>query len=587
MNTSYPNTFDRPAKANPLKHFFFWLSGAGAETLEQCPGWEQRKYVAFGATVLVPTVFAFIACGYALSTLTDNWNIIVPVALAWGLIIMTIDRALLAIYRSYQRFHRKVGQFFLRIVVAALMGVTISHPLTLLLFNDTITSVVEEERQTEIEAVRVAANEDKAAVETKVAGLETQIAEQRANFEKTFSAEFLVEDASAGLSDPLSELDDELRAQMDGRIQNDTAAELAKIATLDADFADMQAKYATLQTELDTWQREFEREVNGQRSGIVGLGPRAKSIQADQLAWRRDEAKRLGEMLAYLTEQRNTLAAQVKATEDGIKSEFVGLAAAKADRLKEERARVSELKRQVQQSQADQFVEQQNTIRSTITAQIDTRLAELARLQGEIAAIAAQEQERIAAIAAEPRRDILTQTLALHSLFGEGTEGGQFALIAYFVLAGLFMLIDTIPLVVKFFSQPGPYDALVDREEVRYARERQAWLKSYHKYMDELSDGRLLHLTQNKPLEKALIEGIDSSRAAKDFVENLIELETAFEERVETEKARLADEKGARAKNRSKRLEQFAETFYGDLNHRMESFFDRDAARAAATRSAA
>jgi len=586
MNPPYSSSYDRPTRSNPIKQLFFWLSGAGADTLEQCPGWEQRKYVAFGATVLVPTVFAFIACGYALSTLTDNWKVIVPIALAWGLIIMTIDRALLSIYRSYQRFHRKVGQFFLRIVVAALMGVTISHPLTLLLFNDTITSVVEEERQAEIEAVRVAANGEKATVETKIVELEKQIAEQRANFEKTFSAEFLVEDATVGLADPLAELDDELRAQMDARIAADTAADKGKIGKVDADFAGMQAKYATLQTELDTWQKEFEREVNGQRSGIVGLGPRAKSIQADQLAWRRDEAKRMGETLAYLTEQRNALAAQVKATEDGIKNEFIGLAAAKAERLKAERDRIADLKRQVQQSQADQFVDQQNTIRATIAAQIDTRLAELGRLQGELAAIGAREQERIADIAAEPRRDILTQTLALHSLFDQNTEGGKFALIAYFVLAGLFMLIDTIPLVVKFFSQPGPYDALVDREEVRYARERTAWLKSYHRYMDDLSDGRLLHLTQNKPLEKALIEGIDSSRAAKAFVENLIELETAFEERVETEKARLADEKSLRSRSRSKRLEQFAETFYDDLNHRMESFFDRDAARAAARRVA-
>ncbi len=586
MNHSYSSSLERPSRPNPLKHFFFWLSGAGAETLEQCPGWEQRKYVAFGATVLVPTVFAFIACGYALSTLTDNWKVIVPIALAWGLIIMTIDRALLSIYRSYQRFHRKVGQFFLRIVVAALMGVTISHPLTLLLFSDTITSVVEEDRQAEIEAVRAAANVEKATVETKIGGLEAQIAEQRANFEKTFSAEFLVEDTSVGLADPLAELDEELRAQMTARIETETAAERTKIDQVDADFAELQGNYATLQTELDTWQKEFEREVNGQRSGIIGLGPRAKSIQADQLAWRRDEAKRMSEMLAYLTEQRQALAGQVKATEDGIKNEFVGLASAKAGRLKEERARVADLKRQVQQSQADQFVEQQNTIRSTITAQIDTRLAELGRLQGELAAIAEQEQGRIESIAAEPRRDILTQTLALHSLFDQNTEGGKFAMIAYFILAGLFMLIDTIPLVVKFFSQPGPYDALVDREEVRYARERTAWLKSYHQYMDDLSDGRLLHLTQNKPLEKALVEGIDSSRAAKAFVENLLELETAFEERVETEKARLSDEKTQRAKNRAKRLEQFADTFYEDLNHRMESFFDRDAARAAA-RSAA
>jgi len=581
MTTTYSNP-PHPRSRNPIKHFFFWLSGAGADTLEQCPGWEQRKYVAFGATVLVPTVFAFIACGYALSTLTDNWNIIVPVALAWGLIIMTIDRALLSIYRSYQKFHRKISQFFLRIVVAALMGVTISHPLTLLLFNDTITSVVEGDRQTEIEAVRVAANTEKATVETKVADLEIQIGEQRASFEKTFSAEFLVEDSSAGLADPLSDLDDELRTQMTARITADTAAYVTKLDAVDKGFTEMQAKYATLQTELDTWQKDFEREVNGQRSGIVGLGPRAKSIQADQLAWRRDEAKRMSETLVYLTEQRNALAARIKDTEEGIKGEFVGIASAKSERLKEERARVADLKRQVQQSQADQFVGQQNTIRSTITAQIDTRLTELSRLQGEIAAIGLQEQERIADIAAEPRRDILTQTLALHSLFDQGNEGGQFALLAYCILASLFMLIDTIPLVVKFFSQPGPYDALVDREEVRYARERQAWLKSYNKYMDDLSDGRLLHLTQNKPLERAVIDGIDSSRAAKAFMENLLDLETAFEERIEQEKARLTDEKDVRSKNRAQRLERFAETFYDDLNDRMETFFDRDAARAAA-----
>ncbi|MEM9016267.1 MAG: DUF4407 domain-containing protein [Verrucomicrobiota bacterium] len=575
---------EHSAPAGPIKQLFIWLSGAGAQTLEQCPEWEQRKYVAFGATVLVPTVFAFIACAYALSTLTDNWNIIFAVATAWALIIMTIDRALLSIYRSYQRFHRKVGQFFLRIVVAALMGITISHPLTLLLFNDTVTSVIEEERQSEIEEVRLAANRDKATVETKVLELENQISEQRAEFEATFRAEFLVSDASVGELDPTSELDDELREEMVSRINNDTKADRTRLASIDEEFAGTRSEYAEIQAELNHWQTEFEREVNGQRSGIVGLGPRAKSIRDDQLAWRREEAKRIATHLEYLASQSTSTIAAIEATEESITQEFLGIAAAKADRLKEERARVADLKRQVQQSQADQFVEQQNSIRSTITAQIDTRLEELGRLQNEISAIGDQEQERIEAIGAEPRRDILTQTLALHGLFEEGSEGGKFALIAYLVLAGLFLLIDTIPLVVKFFSRPGPYDALVDRDEVRFAREREAWLKSYNEYMDSLSSGRLLHLTQNKPLEKAVIDGIDSSRAAKEFVENLIDLETAFEERIETEKSRLIEEKNQRSKTRMKRLEQFSETFYDDLNRRMESFFDRDAARKAAMR---
>jgi hypothetical protein len=47
----------------------------------------------------------------------------------------------------------------------------------------------------------------------------------------------------------------------------------------------------------------------------------------------------------------------------------------------------------------------------------------------------------------------LTQTLALHHLFKEGAEGGRFAFYTYIILTALFMLVDTIPLVVKFFTK--------------------------------------------------------------------------------------------------------------------------------------
>ncbi|MCB1085685.1 MAG: DUF4407 domain-containing protein [Verrucomicrobiae bacterium] len=572
-----------------LKHVFFWLSGAGAETLDQCPNWEQRKYVAFGATVLVPSVFALIACAYALSTLTDDWRVIVPVSLAWAFIILTIDRALLATYRSFQSLHRKFLQFCLRMVVAMLMGITISHPLTLLLFQDTVTSVIEDERESEIAGVRADATTVKTEVGAKITALEADIAAQRANWNQTFSAEFLVEDTAAGQLDPTADLDPETKAEMETKMAEAIAPIVAKLDAANNQFATETASYQKLQGELDHWQKEFEREVNGQRSGIVGLGPRARSIHDDQLTWRREEAKRIGEVLAFLTQQQTDLATEKKATESRITEEYLAIGAEKAERLKAERERIAGLKRQVQQEQASQFVDQQNAIRSTIASQIDTRLAELTRLQGEIAKLATDEQDRVDAIKAEPRRDILTQTLALHKLFEAGQDGGRFALIAYGVLALLFMLVDTIPLIVKFFSKPGPYDALVDCEEVRFDREREAFLKSYHRYMDELASGRLLHLSPaNKPLERSLIEGVDRSRAAKEFIEHLIDLEHAFEERIAEERELLAakanGDKSARA--RAAILEDMAQTFYDDLRERMGSFFDPEAARAAAIAAA-
>ena len=558
-----------------LERVFFWLSGASSDNLDNCPAWERRKYVAFGATVLVPCTFAAIACAYALSTLTDNVGIIAGVSMVWAFIILTVDRAMLATYRAYQNIFRKLSQFSLRIVVAALMGITISHPLTLLLFRDTITSEVEKDRQVEIEGVRKQSAEQKALVEARIKPLEAEIAKQREAWNASFTASFLDENGKP-VEKPLTADEQKAKAEREAKIAEAVAPGKLRQEALDTEMAKISADYQKIAAELNQWQTEFEKEVNGQRSGIVGLGPRAKSIQEDQLAWRRAESTRLSGLLDTLTKNRVTLVAEIKAAEDGVNAALEAKAADEASKLKAEEARIQALKQQVQQQQADAFVGQQNSIRETLKAQIDGLLAQLQGLNDEIVRLGKDEETRIADIRAEPRKDILTQTLALHRLFERGAEGGQFALTAYLVLSALFMLVDTIPLVVKFFSAPGPYDTLVDCDEVKYARERMAFLKSFDRYMKQLVDSPFLHITQNRPLERALIEGVDRSRAAKAFLEHLMDLEQAFQEKVRLERERMAAG-GVSAK--AEMLEEMAATFYADLRGRMESFFKDDGRR--------
>jgi len=557
-----------------MERVFFWLSGAAADSLEACPAWERRKYVAFGATVLVPALFALMSSAYALSTLTDDWRVIAPVSVVWGFIILTVDRALLATYRAYQSWLRKMAQFSLRIVVATLMGLTISHPLALLLFRDTVSSVIEKDRQGEIETARSTALAEKQKVESKVTILEAEIAAQRERWNETFTAKFLETLADPNAQPPLTDEEKRVKAELDKRIAEVVKPIAARLETVDKDLETNNIAAKKITEELNFWQTEFERELNGQRSGIIGLGPRAKSINDDQLTWRRAESKRLTSVLETLTTQRNTLKLELKAAETGVVTAFEQKAAEMAAREKEEAQRIEGLRRQVQQQQADQFVGQQNAIRTTIAQQIDTLLAQLKRLHEEIAEITTDEQARITALRAEPRRDILTQTLALHRLFEAGAEGGKFAFMTYLVLTLLFMLVDTIPLVVKFFSKPGPYDTLLDCDEARFDRERTSFLKSFGRYMEELSNGRLLHLTQNKPLERALIEGVDRSRAAKEFLQSLMEMEKAFEERMRIERDLLSKEgpKG-RATERLAMREEMAASFYADLRKRMEQFF--------------
>lgn len=555
-----------------VERVFFWLSSASSDNLDACPAWERRKYVAFGATVLVPSTFAIIACAYALSTITDNVWVIAPVSLVWAFIILTVDRALLATYRAYQSIFRKAAQFSLRVVVAALMGITISHPLTLLLFRDTVSSVIEKHRQSDIEAARETAKQQKASVEARITTLETEIAKQRENWNATFSAKFLDEQGKP-VEVPLSEDEKKAKAEREAKIAEAVAPGKARLEALDKEMATQSASYQKIAAELNHWQTEFEREVNGQRSGIIGLGPRAKSIQEDQLTWRRAESARLSGVLDTMTKNRVALVAEIKAAEDGVNAALDAKAAEIAAANKAEAERILALKQKVQSEQADAFVGQQNTIRETLKAQIDALLLQEKNLHEEITAITNDENQRVAGISAEPRRDILKQTLALHELFKQGADGGTFALVAYLVLTLLFMLVDTIPLIVKFFSKPGPYDTLLDREEVKFDGERKAFLTTFNRYMKELGESKLLHLTQHKPLERALIEGVDRSRAAKGFLEHLMELERAFEEKMRVERE-LAATSGFKYK--ADALEEMAQQFYADLHKRMEDFFHDD-----------
>ncbi len=556
-----------------IKHVFFWLSGAGAETLEACPSWEQRKYVAFGATVLVPCLFAFIACAYALSTITTNYVVIFAVATVWSFIILTIDRALIVSFRPYLSFGRKLSQFAVRICVALLMGVTIAHPLVLLLFRDTISSVIEKDRQAEAAQIRDQYTGEQGVVQQKIADIEKEIADLRDRWNQTFQASFIVE--STADKPPIAGLTPDQQAELKQAIDEATAPARDRLAADAKQVADLTPSYTKLQSDLAFWQSEFERELNGQRSGIVGLGPRARSIQDDQIPWRRAEVARLGGLLEHLSAETATLQSQERKAEADAIATYQGKLNDLALKQKSEEARVAALRQKVEADEAGSFVDQQNQLRSTLKDQIDARIGDLKLAHSQVAQLAAQEQARLTSLAAEPRRDLLTQSLALNKLFKAGDQGGQFALTTYVVLVLLFMLVDTVPLMIKFVCKPGPYDTLLDRDEFRFDADHRAFISSYERYMSELSAGNLLAITRNKPLENALLDGVEHARAAREFLNSLIELEKVFHERLVVAQGDAL----ATTPEKMEVLAMMKKSFYEGLHHRMEQFFGAGAPR--------
>lgn len=553
---------------NRFKSIFFWLSGAGTDTLEMCPGWEQRKYVAFGATVLVPCLFAFIASAYAVSTLTADPLVIYTVAVVWSFIILSIDRALLASYRPFQSWFRKLGQFSLRFAVALLMGITIAHPLVLLLFRDTISTVVEKDRATDMDKIRAGYDTEKAKIRAGIEKLEKGIADQRELWTNTFQAEFIIQKSTVA-GDAMPGLTDRQKAELKKSVDAAVAPFAERLKEIEPQLAALLPASIKAQEELGFWQTEFERELNGQRSGMVGEGPRARSIRSDQLEPRRLEATRLAGLIQHLTAEKSSLETQSRSAEEAAISSFRERIAGIEAANRGEAERVAALKRQVEENQASTFVDQQNSLRATIKQQIDARLAALTSMQQELDRVTAEEAAQLTAIRTQPRRDLLTQTLALHSIFRSGEEAGRFALWTYVILASLFLLVDTIPIVVKFFTKPGPYDTLLDREEIAYDSGHRAFLGSHARYMNQLTAGNLMAVTSNRRLESALLDGVEHSRAAREFLDSLIEMERAFAEKMRMEEASAQ----AKTPESLAMLESMKKRFYEDLYRRMETFF--------------
>ncbi len=122
-----------------LKEFFIFCSGANRSILNRTPT-EVNKYVGIGATIFFTGVFAAIAAAYALYTVFDSMWLIVPIAIAWGLMIFNLDRFIVSTMKKKGSFGRDFTSAAPRLVLALLIAIVIAKPLELKIFESEIES---------------------------------------------------------------------------------------------------------------------------------------------------------------------------------------------------------------------------------------------------------------------------------------------------------------------------------------------------------------------------------------------------------------------------------------------------------------
>lgn len=137
-----------PPKAGWLNEFLWTCSGANKTVLRQCPS-DYAKYAGIGGTILFTALMAAFSGGYALNFVFKNVYIAVIFGLFWGALIFNLDRFMVNTMYSDGKHTISWGEIksgLPRIIMAIFLGIVISTPLELKIFEDKIKMTIEEEK---------------------------------------------------------------------------------------------------------------------------------------------------------------------------------------------------------------------------------------------------------------------------------------------------------------------------------------------------------------------------------------------------------------------------------------------------------
>ena len=122
---------------NYIQHFFILCSGSNISVLKKTKT-EWNKHAGIGGVILFTGIFASLSAGYALYTIFDSMYYAVGFGLLWGLMIFNLDRYIVSSMKKSGSFFQQFFMALPRIILAIFLGIVISKPLELKVFEKEI-----------------------------------------------------------------------------------------------------------------------------------------------------------------------------------------------------------------------------------------------------------------------------------------------------------------------------------------------------------------------------------------------------------------------------------------------------------------
>ncbi len=126
---------------NAIERFFWFCAGVHLKMLEKTPT-EHNKYIGIGATIFFTAIFAALSGGYAMYFVFKGepgaYFFAIFFGLLWGLAIFNMDRYIVSSINKNASTWKQIAQATPRILLAIMIGLVISRPLELKIFDKEI-----------------------------------------------------------------------------------------------------------------------------------------------------------------------------------------------------------------------------------------------------------------------------------------------------------------------------------------------------------------------------------------------------------------------------------------------------------------
>lgn len=122
---------------NIIQSFLVICSGSSTELLKKTPT-DVNKHVGIGGVILFTGLLAALSSGYALYTIFDHLYAAIGFGIFWGLMIFNLDRYIVTSMKKSGHWFNQLMVATPRLLVAILLGIVISKPLELKIFEKEI-----------------------------------------------------------------------------------------------------------------------------------------------------------------------------------------------------------------------------------------------------------------------------------------------------------------------------------------------------------------------------------------------------------------------------------------------------------------